>query len=83
MAHNSRNYFGPKRKRSQAQPPTDLEKLISIPQAAAILQISTRGLYRRVEEQTIPHLRIGGLIRFRPRDLDRWLDDCCARAERG
>jgi excisionase family DNA binding protein len=77
-----RNYFGPKPGRCQAssQP---IEALLSIGQAAEILQISKRSLYRHVEERAIPHLRIGGLIRFRPRDLDRWLDDRCACVEHG
>ena len=35
--------------------------------------ISKRGVYRLVETGAIPHYRVGGLLRFRPSEVESWL----------
>ncbi len=45
------------------------EKLLTVKEAAAFLQVSEDRLYRWVAWQTIPHIRLGRSIRFDPEAL--------------
>ena len=49
--------------------------LIDINQLAFRLGTSLRHIRRLVQERRIPYLKVGRLLRFDPRDIDRWLDD--------
>lgn len=44
-------------------------------QAAKYLRLSPLTLRAWVAQRKIPHVRVGRLVRFRRRDLDRWLDE--------
>jgi excisionase family DNA binding protein len=44
-------------------------QLLTIPQAAAWLQISTRTVRRLIDAKTLPVLRIGRSVRILPEDL--------------
>lgn len=48
--------------------------VLTIQQVAKRLQVSLPWLYRATKEGTIPHIRIGGMIRFRQYDIDAWLN---------
>jgi excisionase family DNA binding protein len=55
----------------------EAEPLWSIEDVAAYLKISEMSVYkmtRRGAPNPIPHVKLGGLLRFRRRDIDRWLD---------
>lgn len=49
------------------------EPLLNKEQAAKLLGVSTRTLdrYRHIDKVQLGEVRIGGLIKFRPSDLDR------------
>jgi predicted DNA-binding transcriptional regulator AlpA len=61
----------------RANPPVHTEALLSIPQAAAYLGMSSKWLYRNYA--SLPHIRIGAgnrpRIKFRQCDLDAWVSE--------
>jgi len=52
-----------------------VEPLLDSPAAAEVLGITERGLRKHVVDRTIPFVRVGRLIRFKPEDLRAWVDD--------
>lgn len=46
--------------------------LLDARQAAAFLKVSRSWIYARVERGDLPHVRVGGLIRFVPTQLRDW-----------
>jgi excisionase family DNA binding protein len=49
------------------------QPLLSVPQAAELLSISVRTVYTLVERGELPHVWVGGQIRFVPSVLETWL----------
>lgn len=52
--------------------------LLTVPEACRYLSISRAKLYRLMGDGTIWPVRIGGSIRFRPADLEAFVDECLA-----
>ena len=59
-----------------------MEKLLTAKQAAEVLNIHRYRLYRLVRERVIPVVRIGRALRFRPEELDAWLERQSVGAKR-
>lgn len=59
--------------------PTRREPLIAIAEVADRLGVTVRHVRRLVDEDRIPYLKWGKLLRFDPAEIDAWLD----RARRG
>ncbi len=57
---------------SQASP-NMMQKLLTVPEAAAFLHVSTSTVYRYVSKGRIPYMKKGFGHRFRKSDLDEWL----------
>lgn len=38
------------------------------------LNVSEKWVYERTHYKEIPHLKVNGLLRFRKRDIDKWLN---------
>ena len=57
---------------------TDGGALWTIQEASRYLNLSVSAVYKMTAQKrrsiSIPHIRIGGKLRFRQRDLDRWLE---------
>ena len=51
----------------------DRRPLLDIDGVAAYLGTSVRHVRRLVSERRIPHHKVGGLLRFDPTAIDRWL----------
>ena len=51
------------------QATTETERLWTVAQTAKYLQVSTSWVYRATERGELPHLKLGGLIRFQPRAI--------------
>ncbi len=49
-----------------------LQKLMSFEEARKYLSISKPSLYRLVQKGKIPASKVGGLWRFRKREIDNW-----------
>ena len=45
---------------------------MDVHEAAAFLNVSRSWIYARVERNEMPHIRVGGLIRFVPSQLRDW-----------
>lgn len=52
----------------------DLRRLLTAAQAAEVLSISTRKLWELTNCGEIPSLRIGRSVRYRPEQIQAWLD---------
>ena len=52
--------------------PTD--SLLTLRTAAAALAVSKRTVRRLIAAGTLPHVRIGRVVRIRPEDLEAWID---------
>ena len=49
--------------------------IMTLPEVADKMRVSRAWLYKKCKANIIPHLRIGGIIRFRQADLDKWISD--------
>lgn len=52
------------------------ERLLTTKELAAILALSPKTLYSYVERNLIPHFKIETNVRFRGREVGKWLLDC-------
>lgn len=52
----------------------ELSPLLTVAQAAELLAVSRPTIYRLVRNQGLPVVRITADIRFRPDDIEAWLD---------
>jgi excisionase family DNA binding protein len=50
-----------------------MEKLLTIEEVSELLQIPKGSLYNLVHEDRIPHVKIGGRLRFRTSTLEKWV----------
>lgn len=50
------------------------ESLLDIPAAADRLGVSERWVRRAVSERHLPFVKVGRFVRFRPEDLDRYIE---------
>jgi len=51
-----------------------MEKLLTIDQLSEILQVKKNTIYSWTFTKKIPHLKIGGALRFREREIAKWID---------
>lgn len=51
----------------------EADEILTLEEAAAFLRVKRRTLYDRVQRKTIPHLRVGKLIRFSKSALLDWM----------
>ncbi len=49
------------------------EELLTVREAAKLLTISAKKLYRMAALGRVPHVRLGRSVRFRREDLERWI----------
>ena len=51
----------------------DAVGLLNCPQVAHMLGCSLRTVRRITEQRTIPFVKVGRLVRFRPQDIERYI----------
>lgn len=51
----------------------DLPRLLNVNEVAEVLGVNVRHVRRLVFESRIPYLKWGRLVRFDPREIERWL----------
>jgi excisionase family DNA binding protein len=49
-------------------------RYLSIEQASAYTTFTQQSLYRRVSDNTIPHIKVGRRVLFDKVDLDAWME---------
>lgn len=52
-----------------------MRKLLSTQEAAACLGIRITTLYAWVCQRKIPFIKVGKLVKFKDRDLDKWVEE--------
>ena len=57
-----------------------MEQLLTPKQLSGILQVSPSTVYQWTHTGFIPHIKLGGNVRFRPSDVEKWLNK---RARKG
>lgn len=55
-------------------------RLLRIDEVARLLSLSQKTIRYYVYVQKIPFLRVGGAIRFHPRELERWVKEAKCRS---
>ncbi|MBS0180020.1 MAG: helix-turn-helix domain-containing protein [Nitrospira sp.] len=53
---------------------TTTKRLLTVEETAAYLGLSKLTVYDWVSQRKIEHVKIGRLVKFDPRVLDRWID---------
>ncbi len=48
--------------------------LLTVPEVAELLKISTSGVRRLQQQRTIPFIKVGGSVRFDRRDIAMYLE---------
>lgn len=48
---------------------------LTVDEVAVWLKVSTKSIYRWVKKGTIPHVRVGGGLRFSQQDVTDWISD--------
>lgn len=64
-------------------PDAGLPHLMNITEVADVLGVNVRHVRRLVFESRIPYVKWGRLVRFDPRELDRWLQASGRRHPQG
>jgi excisionase family DNA binding protein len=54
--------------------PSDSAALLSVKDAAKMLKVCARTVYRLCAKAALGHVRLGNTIRFRPEDLERFIE---------
>ena len=49
-------------------------RLLTLPQAAALLHVSVRTLHRMIHKQELPAFKVGGQWRLREAQLTEWIE---------
>ena len=49
--------------------------IFDVKQLAVYLGVSLKWIYERTCRKTIPHHKIGGSVRFRKSEIDKWFED--------
>lgn len=50
--------------------------LIDVPALAVELGVTERFVRRLVAEDRVPFLKVGKFVRFDPREIEKWVDEC-------
>jgi len=50
------------------------EKLLSVPEVAHLLNVSKSSLYAMTRRGRIPAIRVGGMFRYVPAEIETWLE---------
>lgn len=48
--------------------------ILDVQSLAEYLRVTPKWIYERTHLKEIPHIKIGGQLRFRKRDIDKWLN---------
>lgn len=60
-----------------------IERRLTVKEVADLARLSESTIYRAAHAGRLPHVKLGGAIRFRPADVRKWLDegDVCRSAD--
>ena len=59
------------------QPPTEAERLLTVQEVAELLRVPASWVYERTRrrgDQHLPHIKMGKYVRFRPAEIEAYLE---------
>lgn len=57
-----------------------MTRLLSVPEAAELLNVAQITIYKWVSKKKIPFVKIGSATRFRQEELEAWIESHCVHA---
>ena len=51
------------------------DKLLAVPDVANFLNVTERTVYTLIRQRKIPCYKVGGVWRFKPSEIERWLTE--------
>jgi excisionase family DNA binding protein len=51
-----------------------MEKLLTVDEIADYLRVQPSTIYQWTHQEYIPHIKLGGFVRFRVSQIDKWLE---------
>ena len=51
-----------------------MKKLLTVEELSSMLRVSKSTVYRWVHYEFVPHLKIGGTVRFNENAIEKWLE---------
>ena len=54
--------------------PTNSNDIMGVVEDSKYLGMSRRWVYDRVNEKSIPHMKIVGVVKFSKKEIDRWIE---------
>ena len=63
----------PRKGTSEKKNPAPEKGMLTVEGLAHKMGISTTWIYRKCKAGILPHLRIGGVVRFMEKDLEAWM----------
>lgn len=58
---------------NQSSPLKTIPTLMTVEDVASYLKVAVQSVYRWVSQEKIPHLKVGGSLRFDPNEIQEWL----------
>ena len=52
-----------------------MDKLLTLSQVSELLQVKKNTIYSWTFTRKIPFLKVNGVLRFREKEISKWLDD--------
>jgi len=56
------------------QPQPNQNEIMGVPEVSSYLGMSPRWIYDRVNNKSIPHMKMGSTLKFSKKEIDKWLD---------
>jgi excisionase family DNA binding protein len=56
-----------------------METLLDISELSGFTKIKIATLRKYVVERRVPFVKVGRLVRFRPAEIENWLNDCACK----
>ncbi len=60
-----------------------MEKLLTVPQVCAFLQVKRGLIYKWVHYGFVPHIKLGRSVRFKQSDLEKWVNEKVKKGRKG
>lgn len=70
----------PSQSKSEAREGALFLPLLTVGDVSTLLRISLKSTYRLVERRSVPYYRVGGVLRFKREDVERYLEARLVRA---
>lgn len=58
----------------------DGDTIFNIESLCEYLHVEQDWIYKRTARKEIPYIKVGGLLRFRKKNIDKWLESCMTPA---